>query len=82
MDNGISFTLGKSADIRQLLLNGDITLTGGSHHQWHTHPLDFLVATPMGIQDGLRRAGSVLLEPMLEMRMRVPPETVGKGSFL
>ena len=56
----------------------DITLTGGSHHQFHTHPLDFIVATPWAIQDGLARGGSVLLEPILELRLRVPPELVGR----
>ncbi len=56
----------------------EITLTGCSHHQFHTHPLDFIVATPWAIQEGLRSAGSVLLEPVLELRMRVPPETVGR----
>ena len=55
-----------------------ITLMGGSHHQFHTHPLDFIVATPMGIQDGLRRGGSTLLEPMLEIRFLLPPECVGR----
>lgn len=55
-----------------------ITLTGGSHHQFHTHPLDFIVATPMGIQDGLQRGGSVLLEPILEIRFLIPPEYVGR----
>ena len=55
----------------------DITLVGGSHHQFHTHPLDFIVATPWGIQDGLARGGSVLLEPILEMRLRVPQDCVG-----
>ena len=56
----------------------DITLIGGSHHQFHTHPLDFIVATPWGIQDGLRAGGSVLLEPILELRLRVPPECAGR----
>ena len=56
----------------------DITLAGGSHHQFHTHPLDFIVATPWGIQDALRAGGSVLLEPVLEMRLRVPPECTGR----
>ena len=56
----------------------DITLVGGSHHQFHTHPLDFIVATPWGIQDGLRAGGSVLLEPILELRLRVPPECAGR----
>ena len=55
-----------------------ITLTGGNHHLIHTHPLDFIVATPMAIQDGLRRGGSVLLEPILEMRFVVPEDCVGR----
>lgn len=55
-----------------------ITLVGGNHHQFHTHPLDFIVATPMGIQDGLRRGGNVLLEPILEIRFIVPQECVGR----
>ncbi|MBQ8654070.1 MAG: TetM/TetW/TetO/TetS family tetracycline resistance ribosomal protection protein [Clostridia bacterium] len=55
-----------------------ITLTGGNHHIFHTHPLDFIVATPMGIQDGLREGGSVLLEPVLEIRFLLPPECVGR----
>ena len=36
------------------------------------------MATPWAIQDGLRRGGSVLLEPILEMLIRVPPEHAGK----
>jgi ribosomal protection tetracycline resistance protein len=55
-----------------------ITLTGGNHHLIHTHPLDFIVATPMGIQDGLRRAGSVLLEPVLEITFTVPSGSAGR----
>ena len=56
----------------------EIALVGGSHHQFHTHPLDFIVATPWGIQDALRAGGSALLEPILEMRLRVPPECAGR----
>ncbi len=55
-----------------------ITLTGGNHHLIHTHPLDFIVATPMAIQDGLRRAGSVLLEPVLEICFVVPSDCAGR----
>lgn len=55
-----------------------ITLIGGCHHLEHTHPLDFIVATPMGIQDGLARGGSVLLEPILEVLFRLPPEAAGR----
>ena len=55
-----------------------ITLLEGNSHQYHTHPLDFIVATPMGIQDGLRRGGSTLLEPVLEIRFRLPADCVGR----
>ena len=55
-----------------------ITLIDGGHHLVHTHPLDFIVATPMAIQDGLRRGGSTLLEPILEIRFLLPSECVGR----
>lgn len=55
-----------------------ITLIDGSHHLIHTHPLDFIVATPMGILDGLRRGGSQLLEPVLSVRFSVPERCGGR----
>ncbi|MGG4401362.1 translation factor GTPase family protein [Paenibacillus amylolyticus] len=56
-----------------------ITLVEGEHHVWHTHPLDFVVATPMGIMDGLSRTGTTLLEPLLQFRLTVPEEYGGKA---
>lgn len=55
-----------------------ITLVDGGDHQYHTHPLDFIVATPMAIQDGLQNGGSVLLEPILDVRFLLPPDCVGR----
>ena len=55
-----------------------ITLIDGGEHKFHTHPLDFIVATPMAIQDGLVNGGSVLLEPILKIRFLLPQECVGK----
>jgi len=55
-----------------------IRLVDGSHHTVHTHPLDFVVATPMGIMNGLARNGTVLLEPMVKVRLSVPEELSGK----
>ena len=55
-----------------------ITLAGGNHHLVHTHPLDFILATPWGIQDALRNGGSVLLEPVLEAKFLLPPECLGR----
>lgn len=55
-----------------------VTLTYGQHHVWHTHPLDFAVATPMGIMDGLAKVGTQLLEPILHVRLVVPEENAGR----
>jgi len=55
-----------------------VTLIEGQHHVWHTHPLDFVVATPMAIMDGLQRAGTRLLEPILHFRISVPEEFGGR----
>jgi ribosomal protection tetracycline resistance protein len=49
-----------------------ITLVAGRHHLVHTHPLDFAVATPMGIMNGLEATGTTLLEPMLDCTITVP----------
>ncbi|HET6871615.1 MAG TPA: translation factor GTPase family protein [Sporolactobacillaceae bacterium] len=55
-----------------------ITLIEGEHHVLHTHPLDFAVATPMGIMDGLKNTGTKLLEPILNFRLSIPEEVGGK----
>ncbi|MDO5114498.1 MAG: TetM/TetW/TetO/TetS family tetracycline resistance ribosomal protection protein [Synergistaceae bacterium] len=55
-----------------------ITLCGGEHHTVHTHPLDFVLATPMGIMDALVNCGTELLEPMLKFRLTFPEEVSGK----
>ena len=55
-----------------------ITLIDGNHHLIHTHPLDFIVATPVAFLDGMQRGGSTLLEPILDMRITVPEECAGR----
>ena len=55
-----------------------ITLIEGNHHEIHTHPLDFVVATPMAVMDGLRRGGTKLLEPVLDARITVPESAGGR----
>lgn len=55
-----------------------VKLVEGQHHVWHTHPLDFAVATPMGIMDGLNNVGTRLLEPVLAFRISVPEEYAGR----
>ena len=55
-----------------------VTLIDGNYHEIHTHPLDFIVATPMAVMDGLRRGGTKLLEPILEAHITVPEAAGGR----
>ena len=54
------------------------TLSYAEHHTIHTHPLDFFVATPMAIQNGLCNTGTTLLEPFLRVRISAGREHLGK----
>lgn len=54
-----------------------LTLVDGNDHQWHTHPLDFVLATPMAVMDGLRRGGTTLLEPIQRVRFTLPAGSLG-----
>ncbi len=55
-----------------------ITLTGGSHHLIHTHPLDFFTATPMALMNSLEHTGCTLLEPMVTLRFSAQEEHLGR----
>ncbi len=67
-----------------------ITLAEGEDHTVHTRAGDFVVATPMGIMDGLVNAGTTLLEPMIRFHINAPEDLLGvitsditriRGSF-
>lgn len=55
-----------------------VTLTGGEDHVMHTHPLDFFVATPMAMMDGLEHTKTTLLEPMQLARISAEEEQIGR----
>ncbi len=55
-----------------------VTLIGGGHHLIHTHPMDFFVATPMAVLNGLANTGTTLLEPMVTLRISAQEDLLGK----
>ena len=54
-----------------------ITLIEGEDHPVHSRPGDFVVATPMGILNGLVNTGTTLLEPMIRYKIEAPEELLG-----
>lgn len=55
-----------------------ITLVGGEHHFMHTHPMDFFLATPLAVMDGLKRAGTTLLEPIQKVKINAAEDCLGR----
>ncbi|MBK7214029.1 MAG: TetM/TetW/TetO/TetS family tetracycline resistance ribosomal protection protein [Bacteroidales bacterium] len=67
-----------------------ITLIEGEDHEMHSRPGDFVIATPMGIMDGLVNTGTTLLEPIVRFRIQATEDLLGaitsditrmRGSF-
>lgn len=54
-----------------------ITLFEGEDHQVHSNPGDFVVATPMGIMDGLTNTGTTLLEPLISFKISATEDLLG-----
>lgn len=56
-----------------------ITLINGRAHLKHTEGGDFRQATYRAVRQGLKRAKSVLVEPVYEYQLEVPAEMVGRA---
>lgn len=56
-----------------------ITLINGRAHLKHTEGGDFRQSTYRAVRQGLKRAKSVLLEPVYEYQLEVPAEMVGRA---
>jgi elongation factor G len=54
-----------------------VTLVDGSYHEVDSSELAFKMAAGIALTDGLRKAGSVLLEPIMDMEVIVPEEFMG-----
>ena len=56
-----------------------ITLIAGKAHTKHTEGGDFRQATYRAVRQGLKKAKSILLEPVYEYRLEVPQDMVGRA---
>ena len=56
-----------------------ITLIAGKAHTKHTEGGDFRQATYRAVRQGLKKAKSILLEPVYEYRLEVPQEMIGRA---
>ena len=56
-----------------------ITLAAGRAHDKHTMGGDFREATYRAVRQGLMTAGCILLEPVMDLKLDIPDENVGRA---
>jgi elongation factor G len=54
-----------------------ITLVDGSYHEVDSSEMSFQMAAAIAFSDGLKKAHSILLEPIMDMEIDVPEEYMG-----
>jgi elongation factor G len=59
------------------VLDVKVALTDGSFHEVDSSEMAFKVAGSMAFKEGARKAGAVLLEPMMDVEVVVPEEYMG-----
>jgi elongation factor G len=59
------------------MVDVSVTLVGGEHVDGESNEIAFRVATVMALQDGARKAGISLLEPVFQVEVVVPDEYTG-----
>jgi elongation factor G len=55
-----------------------VTLLDGSFHPTDSSEMAFRIAGSLGVREALRKAGSVLLEPVMELQVVTPGEYLGE----
>ncbi|OUT16559.1 elongation factor G [Campylobacter concisus] len=54
-----------------------VTLFDGSYHEVDSSEMAFKLASSMGFKEGARKAGAVILEPMMKVEVETPEEYMG-----
>jgi len=54
------------------------TLLEGDSHIYHTHPMDFFLATPIAVMRALEAATPILLEPLVKLRLTTTEDLSGR----
>ncbi|AKC70448.1 elongation factor G [Pandoraea oxalativorans] len=77
VDKGIRDTLNNGVVAGYPVVNVKVTLTFGSYHDVDSNENAFRMAGSMAFKEAMRRAGPVLLEPMMAVEVETPEEFMG-----
>jgi elongation factor G len=77
VDKGIQESLGAGVLAGYPVVDIKVELIDGSYHEVDSSEMAFKIAGSMAIKEGLRKAGAVILEPMMAVEVVTPEEFMG-----
>jgi elongation factor G len=77
IDKGIQEAMERGVLLGYPLVDVEVTLYDGSFHDVDSSEMAFKIAGSMSFQDGAKKAGLVLLEPVMKVEVTTPEEFMG-----
>ena len=77
VDKGIQEAMQNGVLAGYPVVDFKVTLYDGSYHEVDSSEMAFKIAGSMAFKDACRKAGAVLLEPMMKVEVEVPEEYMG-----
>lgn len=77
VEKGVIEALEKGVLLGYPLTDLEVTLYDGSYHDVDSSDIAFKIAGSMALQDGAKKAGLTLLEPIMKLEVTVPEEFMG-----
>jgi elongation factor G len=78
IERGVRDSLENGAVAGYSTIDVKVTLLDGSYHEVDSSEIDFKAAASIALEDGLRKAKPVLLEPIMKVEVVVPEEYMGE----
>ncbi len=77
VEKGVKEALDRGVLAGYTLTDLEVTVYDGSYHEVDSSEAAFKIAASMALQEGARRAGAVILEPIMKVQVIAPPEFLG-----
>lgn len=77
VEKGVREAMEKGVIAGYPLVDMRVTLYDGSFHEVDSSELAFKIAGSMALQDGAKKAGAYILEPIMKLEVVIPPDFLG-----
>ncbi|MEW5724314.1 MAG: EF-Tu/IF-2/RF-3 family GTPase, partial [Thermodesulfobacteriota bacterium] len=78
VETGVRQAAGKGAVAGYPVTDLKVTLIDGSYHDVDSSEMAFTIAGSLGLREGLKKAGGILLEPLMEVEVVTPENFLGE----